>query len=340
MREGGGGGGFDSRGGGGGGGGYDSRGGGEPRRNYGGDERQPGADDRGFIRPSQRAAMREGGGGGGYDSRGGGYDSRGGGGGGYDSRGGGGGGGYDSRGSGGGGGYDAPSGGRRPMNLTRGGESVNRRAAEESEAAAAAKEASKPGVPAGEEVVLKINKADMAAAKKKAEVVQEGPTAQELAAAAVAKAVEGGAKGADLAAKIKGSPTGAGGELLFYILTQAGAEADYDCSWAAQGEYGEALQVVLGERMTAEEQALGIFGVQRALATHNFPKGATALFENVLIRLYQDDVVEEDGVIAWKDNNSLEKSTKVKALMQVGQWLIWLENQSEEEDSDEEDDEE
>ena len=72
------------------------------------------------------------------------------------------------------------------------------------------------------------------------------------------------------------------------------------------------------------EQARGLFGAQRALAMHGFPKDVTALLENVWVKLYQDDLVDEDGFISWRDNDTHEKTTKNPALIQGGPFLIWL----------------
>lgn len=173
-------------------------------------------------------------------------------------------------------------------------------------------------VPSGDQIVERV---DPSATR----VTMNSPTPTTSAAAVVVdKAVEDGLKGPDLADQFKDPPTGTGGELLFYILTQPGAEKDYDCSWASEEQYGAALRVVLGEHMPASEQARGLFGAQRALAMHGFPKDVTALLENVWVKLYQDDFVDEDGFIAWRDNDTHEKTTKDPALIQGGPFLIWL----------------
>ena len=173
-------------------------------------------------------------------------------------------------------------------------------------------------VPYGDQIVKRVG-------PSATQVTMNSPTPTTSAATVVVyKAVEDGLKGSDLADKFKDPPTGTGGELLFYILTQPGAEEDYDCSWAADEQYGAALRVVLGEHMSASEQARGLFGAQRALAMHGFPKDVTALLENVWVKLYQDDLVDEDGFISWRDNDTHEKTTKNPALIQGGPFLIWL----------------
>ena len=164
----------------------------------------------------------------------------------------------------------------------------------------------------------------------------KSPTPTTSAAEAVVdKAVEDDRTGRDLAMQLNHPPLGTGGELLFHILTRPGAEADYDCSWIAEEKYGPALRVVLGEHMTAGEQALGLFGAQRALATHGFPKGVTALLENVGVKLYQYDIVDEDGFIEWRDNDTHEKTTKNPALIQGAPFLIWLVEESDVSSDDE-----
>ena len=98
-----------------------------------------------------------------------------------------------------------------------------------------------------------------------------------------------------------------------------GDAADYECAWAADDVFGAALKKVLGESASPEEQMAGVYGVQRWLHEHAFPKAEVALIEKVFITLYNEDIIEEDGFMAWKDDLTNPVEGKIKALFQITQ---------------------
>ncbi|XP_076471182.1 eukaryotic translation initiation factor 4 gamma 2-like [Babylonia areolata] len=92
------------------------------------------------------------------------------------------------------------------------------------------------------------------------------------------------------------------------------------------------LQKFLNERIDLQVAAL--YAVQVFCYNHEFPKGMLLRF---FVNLYDQEIIEEEAFLNWKEEVTDEFPGKGKALFQVNQWLTWLEQA--EEESEEEDDE-
>ncbi|XP_074660578.1 eukaryotic translation initiation factor 4 gamma 2-like [Tubulanus polymorphus] len=79
-----------------------------------------------------------------------------------------------------------------------------------------------------------------------------------------------------------------------------------------------------------------LYALQVLAYNHSFPKG---LLLRMFMNLYDMEVLEEDAFLKWKEEVNNVYPGKGKALFQVNQWLMWLE-QAEEEDEDSDDEEE
>lgn len=93
------------------------------------------------------------------------------------------------------------------------------------------------------------------------------------------------------------------------------------------------LQRFLNERINLQVAAL--YAVQVFCYNHKFPKGMLLRF---FVNLYDQEIIEEEAFLQWKEEVNDEFPGKGTALFQVNQWLTWLEQA--EEESEEEDDEE
>jgi len=80
-----------------------------------------------------------------------------------------------------------------------------------------------------------------------------------------------------------------------------------------------------------ERQANCLFEVQGYCMAANWPQG---LCKMVFYKLYDDDIVFEDAFNIWREDTT-ETPGKMKALVQVNEFLQWLETAQEDEDGDE-----
>jgi translation initiation factor 4G len=76
-----------------------------------------------------------------------------------------------------------------------------------------------------------------------------------------------------------------------------------------------------------------IYALQVFCHEQGFPKG---LMLRWFMALYENDVIEEQAFLKWKEDVNDTYPGKGKALFQVNQWLTWLEEAESEEEEDEE----
>ncbi|XP_070199446.1 eukaryotic translation initiation factor 4 gamma 2-like, partial [Littorina saxatilis] len=81
-------------------------------------------------------------------------------------------------------------------------------------------------------------------------------------------------------------------------------------------------------------QVAALYAVQVFSHNNNFPKGMLLRF---FVTMYDQEIIEEEAFLLWKEEVNDEYPGKGKALFQVNQWLTWLEQA--EAESEEEDDE-
>lgn len=90
------------------------------------------------------------------------------------------------------------------------------------------------------------------------------------------------------------------------------------------------------------EQVEFILAVQRALSSVRTvePAKAGTLLAALMQQLYALDILEEEGILEWWEDERASSSEALEALREKAKVLVeWLENAEEEEDSDDEDDE-
>jgi len=80
-------------------------------------------------------------------------------------------------------------------------------------------------------------------------------------------------------------------------------------------------------------QANNLFEVQAFCDAHNFPQG---LMKILFYELYELDIVFEDAYSVWREDLLDQTPGKMKALVQVREFLDWL-DQAEQEEEEEDD---
>ena len=85
---------------------------------------------------------------------------------------------------------------------------------------------------------------------------------------------------------------------------------------------------------STEQELTLLKALQESLITEKLKKGALLRW---FMALYEEEVVQEESFLKWKEEVDARYEGKGEALVQLNKWLTWLE-QAEEEDSDEEDD--
>jgi len=93
------------------------------------------------------------------------------------------------------------------------------------------------------------------------------------------------------------------------------------------------LQKFLHEQI--ELQVAALYATQVFCYNNQFPKGMLLRF---FVNMYDQEIIEEEAFLKWKEEVNDGYPGKGKALFQVNQWLTWLE-QAEEESEEEEDEE-
>jgi len=87
------------------------------------------------------------------------------------------------------------------------------------------------------------------------------------------------------------------------------------------------------EKMTRQLNCL--FEVQRYCCNAGWPKDQAKI---IFFALYNEDIIEEDAYLNWRDDLTDTTPGKDKALFQVNEFLQWLQTASEDEEEGEEDD--
>jgi len=72
-----------------------------------------------------------------------------------------------------------------------------------------------------------------------------------------------------------------------------------------------------------------LYAVQELWAKMNCPKGVLLRWFNTL---YEEEIVEEEEFLRWKEDVNDEFAGKGKALFQVNNWLTWLQEAEEEDE--------
>lgn len=107
-----------------------------------------------------------------------------------------------------------------------------------------------------------------------------------------------------------------------------------DCPFLESTAYGAALAHYSAKSIDA---AVGLLYALQAF--HSNVGLAKGMLPNIMMQLYQNDVLGEEAFFAWRDD-TIDRSTpgKEKALQQSSQFFDYLE-QSDNEDEDDEEDE-
>lgn len=84
--------------------------------------------------------------------------------------------------------------------------------------------------------------------------------------------------------------------------------------------YRQLLQAFVHDRQ--QLQLAAVYAVQLVAAGRGFPRG---LLLRWFVLLYDLEIVDEEGFLAWREDIDDQYPDKGKALFQVNQWLTWLE---------------
>ncbi|OTF76968.1 dihydrolipoyllysine-residue succinyltransferase, mitochondrial-like, partial [Euroglyphus maynei] len=92
-------------------------------------------------------------------------------------------------------------------------------------------------------------------------------------------------------------------------------------------KYSQLLQKFLSGKH--DLQLVVLYSLQTYCHDHNFPKG---LIEKWFNMLYEQEIVDDEVFFKWREDINEEYPGKGKALFQVNKWLIWLEEDDDEEE--------
>ena len=121
------------------------------------------------------------------------------------------------------------------------------------------------------------------------------------------------------------------GMFLFYTLSCGNrSHCNMTCGGLFDGNH-----IAMKTGRTGENPLTLLKALQESLITEKLKKGALLRW---FMALYEEEVVQEETFLKWKEEVDARYEGKGEALIQLNKWLTWLE-QAEEEDSDEEDDE-
>jgi len=79
-------------------------------------------------------------------------------------------------------------------------------------------------------------------------------------------------------------------------------------------------------------QVIGIYALQGTWFAMDCPK---LMLLRSFVNMYELEIIEEEAFLKWKEDIGDDYPGKGKALFQVNQWLLWLEQMEEEEDGEE-----
>jgi len=203
------------------------------------------------------------------------------------------------------------------------------RAAKKNEEKAAAKAAEEEAKAAAKAAKAAVKAAEAAVAAQAAALVATGKKGAELAAAAAALGGDAPSPKAVCAAVLASLPK---------------ADAT-STGWCEDGEYGLCLKALSGGKGGTDKATGILYACQAHYHALGFPKAEPAkegekkksLFQTLLFKLYDAEVVEEVTVNAWRYSDSDEKEApgKTDALIQLTDFLAWMDEPAAEEEDDE-----
>ncbi|KAI0215321.1 Eukaryotic translation initiation factor 4 gamma 2 [Lamellibrachia satsuma] len=126
-----------------------------------------------------------------------------------------------------------------------------------------------------------------------------------------------------------------------YVLSKTSLVEGQDTSLLPDKSVIEEEKQLLGKFMgvlqkflvdASQLQLAAIYALQVLCYNNHFPKG---LLLRLFMFMYDSEVIDEEVFLRWKEEVNEQYPGKGKALFQVNQWLMWLEQA--EEESDEED---
>jgi len=173
---------------------------------------------------------------------------------------------------------------------------------------------------------------------------EEQNSINEVDAAKASEMASSSKRGADLVAMLDDSSTNPvfGVRVLKKLLTDKKqlVKDDEECSWLNKDQYGQLFEKLLfkedpaGDELEAQVDAL--FAIQDAFNEVGFPRAANgqALIEKTFMKLYNDDIIAPEAISAWKEDLS-ERPGKMDAIVQLSQFVNWLEADDESEEDDE-----
>jgi hypothetical protein len=203
-----------------------------------------------------------------------------------------------------------------------------------------AKKATKDAEEAAKAAEKDAKKAAKKAAKEQAAKDAEG----------AASLLASGLKGAALAAKATALGAAMPSARAVAACALAGLAEPTSTEWCSDAEVGACLKALCSGKASTDKAAGVLVACQLHYAKLGFPKappltkevGARKppLFEKLLFKLYEAEVVEEVSVNAWRyaddDDKSDEAVGKTDALFNVSEFLKWLDEPPAEDESEEE----
>ncbi|CAE7653595.1 unnamed protein product, partial [Symbiodinium microadriaticum] len=155
--------------------------------------------------------------------------------------------------------------------------------------------------------------------------------------------VRGGNKGDALRSEIGGMERKPLASALVAEILSA-LEDPRNVKWPSPAEYGSALTLLLTGN--EKEQMLSLYEMQKFYDTIGFPKietktGPKALWEVMFHLLYQHEVIDNSGFMAWWDDEDEERTEapgRSTALIQATTFINWLQEADEDEEGEEEED--
>ena len=120
---------------------------------------------------------------------------------------------------------------------------------------------------------------------------------------------------------------------------------DETCSWCDKSQFGKVLAHFLYQEEPSSDmiklQLEVLHAVQEAFDQCEFPRAADnqSLIEKTFMKLYNEDIIALETIIEWKDDIT-DTRGKLTAIVQLSQFVNWLEQDDDEGEDDEEEDSE
>uniref|UniRef100_H2Z560 W2 domain-containing protein n=1 Tax=Ciona savignyi TaxID=51511 RepID=H2Z560_CIOSA len=127
---------------------------------------------------------------------------------------------------------------------------------------------------------------------------------------------------------------------LHHVTKQSSLKADVERGQSVPKQLQEKEKVLLSsikpvlQKFVHDNPRLqlhALYTVQTFCHDQDFPKGLMLRMFNLL---YNEDVIDEESFIAWKEDVNSDFPGKGKALFQVNSWLTWLQEADTEEDDE------